>query len=338
MKVTTTAPKKAAAPKKNFKSINDRCECPAQIKKAGLFVGKMNTKKTVIIIAGPTAVGKTAVAIAVAKALGTEIISADSRQCYQELNIGVARPAAAELAEVPHHFIATHSIHEKVTAAVFEKYALQKADALFKKVDVVVMTGGTGLYLKAFCEGFDSIPDVPDAVHQQVITDYNQQGLAWLQEEVQQADPFFYARGEIQNPQRLMRALEVYRATGTSIEAFKRGEKAKRDFNIIKTALYLPKEDLHRNINMRVDEMLKNGLVDEVESLVSCRHLNALQTVGYKEIFNYLDRQTGVAEAVELIKKNTRLYAKRQMTWFRKDGDYKWLFPNAGSVLAFLKS
>lgn len=291
-----------------------------------------------LIIAGPTAVGKTAVAIAVAKSLDTEIISADSRQCYKELNIGVARPSAEELAAVPHHFIASHSITEKVTAALFEQYALEKVHALFKKFDVVVLTGGTGLYLKAFCEGLDAIPEVPDALHQQIINEYNKNGLEWLQQQVQQADSLYYAQGEIQNPRRLMRALEVYRATGASIETFKQRTPATRDFKIIKTALHLPKEALHHNINTRVDAMLKNGLPEEAKSLLPYRYLNALQTVGYKELFPYLDGNGTLEEATSLIKKHTRQYAKRQLTWFRNDSAYHWFPPDAERIMGFLKS
>lgn len=298
----------------------------------------MSTAKTVIIIAGPTAVGKTAVAIDVAKGLNTEIISADSRQCYKELNIGVACPSEAELAQVPHHFIASYSITEKVTAAVFEQYALEKAHGLLKKFDTVVMTGGTGLYLKAFCDGFDVIPDVPEALHQQIITQYKQNGLAWLQQQVQDLDPLFFAHGENQNPQRLMRALEVYKATGHSIESFKKGSKATRDFNIIKIALQLPKETLHRNINTRVDAMITMGLVDEVKGLGPYKQANALQTVGYKEIFDFLDGNSSLETAVEQIKKHTRQYAKRQLTWFRKCADYTWFPPDAAAILNFLKS
>lgn len=298
----------------------------------------MSAQKTVVVIAGPTAVGKTAVAIDVAKQLGTEIISADSRQCYKELNIGVARPSAEELDLVKHHFIATHSITETVTAAVFEQYALQTAYGLFKKFDTVVMTGGTGLYLKAFCEGLDAIPDVPQALHQQVMDDYKKWGLGWLQQQVRDLDPLFYARGEIQNPQRLMRALEVYKATGTSIETFKRGEKATRDFRIVKTALQLPKETLHHNINTRVDAMVKNGLLEEVQSLLSYQHLNALQTVGYKELLPYFKGDVQKEDAIEAIKKHTRHYAKRQRTWFRNDTDYHWFLPDSSALMAFLKS
>jgi tRNA dimethylallyltransferase len=293
--------------------------------------------KTVVVIAGPTAVGKTGVAISVAKQLDTEIISADSRQCYRELNIGVARPTAEELAAVPHHFIASHSISEKVTAATFEQYALEKVHALFKKLDVVVMTGGTGLYLKAFCDGLDAIPEVPEALHQHIINGYKENGLAWLQQQVQQADPLFYAQGESQNPQRLMRALEVYQATGRSIESFKQGKTKPRDFRIIKTALQLPKERLHHNINTRVDAMINNGLIEEVKALLPYKSLNALQTVGYKEVFSYLDGALTREAAIALIKQNTRQYAKRQLTWFRKDAAYHWLAPDTEAIMKFLK-
>jgi tRNA dimethylallyltransferase len=280
--------------------------------------------KTVIVIAGPTAVGKTSAAIEVAEHFHTEIISADSRQCYKELNIGVARPSEEELEQVRHHFIASHSIHEKITAATFEQYALQKAKEIFQNNDVVVMTGGTGLYIKAFCEGMDEIPDVPKELRNEIVDQYNQNGLQWLQEEVQKHDPKFYEVGEIKNPQRLMRALEVVKATGRSILDFRRGEKAKRNFRITKIALELPKEEVHRNIESRVDKMMEMGLLEEVRSLIPYQHLNALQTVGYKELFDHLNGKIDLEDAVDLIKKDTRQYAKRQMTWFRKDKDYHW--------------
>ncbi|HEY0068115.1 MAG TPA: tRNA (adenosine(37)-N6)-dimethylallyltransferase MiaA [Flavisolibacter sp.] len=284
--------------------------------------------KTVIIIAGPTAVGKTSVAIGLAKRLDTEIISADSRQCYRELDIGVARPSPEELAAVPHHFIASHSIHQKVTASTFEAYALDKLSQIFRHKDVAVMVGGTGLYIKAFCEGLDEIPEVPEHIHNEVKEQYRQHGLEWLQREVAGADAGFYEVGEKQNPQRLMRALEVARATGRSILEFRKGGKAKRDFRITKYALELPKEELHRNIHTRVDQMMERGLPEEVRSLLSCQHLNALQTVGYRELFDYFNGDVSLDAAVEEIKKNTRHYAKRQMTWFRKDKEYRWMHPS----------
>ena len=298
----------------------------------------MSRKKTVIIIAGPTAVGKTAVGIEVARYFQTEIISADSRQCYKELEIGVARPSPEELAAVPHHFIASHSIAEKVTAATFEEYALQKATALFEEKDVVVMVGGTGLYIKAFCEGLDDVPEVPIAIREQIISNYKENGIEWLQKEVQEKDPKFYEVGEIQNPHRLMRALEVMLATGKSIIDFRSGVKKQRDFDVVKIALHLPKEQLHHNINTRVDKMLAQGLLEEVKTVLPFQHTTALQTVGYKEFFTYLNNEIDLPTAIEMIKKNTRQYAKRQLTWFRKDVAYQWFEPGSSAPLNFLQS
>ena len=293
----------------------------------------MPAKKRIIIIGGPTAVGKTSIAIAVAKHFHTEIISADSRQCFKELNIGVARPSAEELSQVKHHFIATHSIHQKVTAATSEQYALTRSEEIFLERDVLLITGGTGLYIKAFCEGMDEIPEVPSVIRQEISTQYNQNGLQWLQNEIQKIDPAFYERGEIKNPHRLMRALEVYKSTGKSILSFRTAKKAIRPFEIVKVALELPKEELHRNIDKRVDMMMQAGLREEVRSLVPYQHLNALQTVGYKEIFDYLNGETDLEQAIHLIKRNTRQYAKRQMTWFKKDPAYHWMKPNETEVI-----
>ena len=283
--------------------------------------------KIVIIILGPTAVGKTSVAIELAKYFKTEIISADSRQCYKELKIGVARPSDKELNEIPQHFIASHSIYENVTAAAFEQYALKKLEELFQKHDIVIMTGGTGLYMKAFEEGMDEIPDVPKEIRKKIIDEYDKKGIEWLQKEVQKKDPAYYEAGEIKNPQRLMRALEVVEATGKSVLEFRKGKKIKRDFNIVKVGLELPKEELHHNINARVDQMIGEGLVEEVKSLSPYRDLNALQTVGYSEIFEVLDGKISLENAIEEIKKNTRQYAKRQMTWFKKDKNINWFAP-----------
>ena len=287
----------------------------------------LSGNKTVIIIAGPTAVGKTSVALNMARYFETEIISADSRQCYKELNIGVARPSEAELVQVKHYFIGSHSIHEKVNAVTFEKYALEKAAKIFEKHDTVVMVGGTGLYIKAFTDGMDEIPEVSEAIHMDVVRTYKKNGLEWLQQQIKQIDPDFFAVGEVQNPQRLMRALEVFRATGRSILSFRKGKKAQRDFKVLKVALELPKEDLHRNINTRVDQMIENGLIEEARALLPYQHLSALQTVGYRELFGHFNGEITLPEAAELIKKNTRQYAKRQMTWFRKDKEFVWCSP-----------
>lgn len=281
--------------------------------------------KTVIIICGPTAVGKTPVAISLAKYFNTEIISADSRQCFKELNIGVARPSEEEFKKVPHHFIASHSINENVSAVIFERYGLRKASELFQNHAHVIMVGGTGLYIKAFCEGLDEIPALDDSVRAKITENYDLNGLLWLQGEVKKKDPKFFALGEIKNPQRMMRALEVFESTGKSILDFRKNEKTKRNFKIIKIGLELPKDELHNNINTRVDKMIEQGLIEEVRSLIGYRHLNALQTVGYSEIFEYIDGKTSLDKAIEEIKTNTRQYAKRQLTWFRKDKEIQWI-------------
>lgn len=290
-------------------------------------------QNTVIIIAGPTAVGKTAVAIDIARHFKTEIISADSRQCYREMNIGVARPSPEELALASHHFIASHSIHEKVNAVTFEKYALEKANDLFKTKQVVVMVGGTGLYIKAFCEGLDDISEIPEIIRNEIITAYQLNGIEWLQAEVARLDPSFFDQSEQQNPHRLMRALEVIKATGRSILTYRVGAKAQRPFAIKKLALELPREVLYQRINTRVDQMLQMGLEEEVRSLIPYQKQNALQTVGYKELFEYFDGEIAFPDAVATIKQNTRHYAKRQLTWFRKDKDYHWFSPEQRNLL-----
>lgn len=297
------------------------------------------TPKTVILITGPTASGKTAVAIELARVYQTEIISADSRQCFQEMAIGVARPSTAELDAVPHHFIASHSIQEEVTAATFEKYALDKTATLFQEKDVVIVAGGTGLYIRAFCEGMDLIPEIDPAIRQQVISEYEEKGLSWLQSFLQEKDPAFYSSGEIQNPQRSMRALEVFLSTGKSILTFQTGKKTKREFNVIKIGLDLPKEILHQQIHRRVDQMINTGLEQEVKSLLLFRQRNALQTVGYTEMFEYLDGKISLAQAVEAIKTHTRQYAKRQLTWFRRDKDIHWFSPHdTDAIKSFLQT
>lgn len=284
--------------------------------------------KTCIVIAGPTAVGKTSFAIQLAQQLNTEIISADSRQCFKELNIGVAKPSAKELQAVKHYFINSHSITEEVNAVVFEQYALKKINKIFEQHDTGVIVGGTGLYIKAFCEGIDALPEIEAAVRERIIKLYEENGIAWLQDEVKKKDPAYFAKGEIKNPQRLMRALEVKLSSGRSITEFQTQQKKQRDFNIVKIGLELPKEQLVQNINSRVDIMMEEGLLEEVKQLKQYQQLNALQTVGYKELFDYLDKKLSINEAVERIKINTRQYAKRQMTWFKKDAGIKWLINN----------
>jgi tRNA dimethylallyltransferase len=274
---------------------------------------------------GPTAVGKTSFAIALAKKLGTEIISADARQCYQEMNIGVARPTVTELNTVPHHFIASHSVNEEINASFYEQWALEKTDFLFKRKDAVVMVGGTGLYIKAFCEGLDLIPAIEPNIRENIIQQYEKLGLRWLQKEVAVKDPVYWEKGEQKNPQRLMRALEVLLGTGNSITSFQNKKVVERPFKIVKIGLELPREELYNRINTRVLSMIEEGLEKEVKSLQDAAHLNALQTVGYSEWKDYFEGKISKEKVIEKIQQNTRHYAKRQMTWFKKDPTIQWL-------------
>lgn len=285
----------------------------------------MQEVPTIFIICGPTAIGKTAFAIELAQAIGTEIISADSRQCYQELGIAVAKPSAKELAMVPHHFINSHSILDHVNAGVFEQYALQKAAELFQQHRQIVMVGGTGLYIKAFTEGMDEMPSIAPAIRAQVVKDYEQNGLAWLQQQIQLHDPAFWMQAEQQNPQRLMRALEFKLSTGDSILNFRKAEKKQRPFKIVKIGLELPREILNQRINQRVDMMVAAGLIQEAKSLVPFQNNNALQTVGYQELFAHFQGEISETTAIEQIKQHTRQYAKRQMTWFKKETSITWM-------------
>jgi tRNA dimethylallyltransferase len=292
--------------------------------------------KTVYIVVGPTAVGKTALAIDLAKRLNASIISADARQCYQEMSIGVARPTKEELSQVPHYFIASHSVKETVNAAVFEEYALQKVNELFVKQDAVVMVGGTGLYIKAFCEGLDSIPAIDPTIREGIIQQYEKLGLRWLQKEVSVKDPLYWEKGEQQNPQRLMRALEVVLGTGASIVSFQQKNKVLRPFNIVKIGLEMPRPDLYARINQRVLNMVEEGLEQEVRSLAAFSELNALQTVGYSEWGPFFKGEYALDRVIELIQQNTRHYAKRQLTWFKKDPEIKWYHASKAKAINFI--
>ncbi|ASZ11987.1 tRNA (adenosine(37)-N6)-dimethylallyltransferase MiaA [Chitinophaga pendula] len=281
-------------------------------------------QKTVIILAGPTASGKTALAIKLAQLFNTAVISADSRQCYREISIGTAKPAPEELQAAKHYFINSHSIQEEINAGIYEKLALQYTAEIFASHNVAIMCGGTGLYIKAFTEGMDDMPAVPPGIREAINIQYNELGIGWLQQQLQQRDPQFYNIAETQNPQRLIRALEILEATGQSITTFRKASPRDRDFRIIKIGITLPKELLHQNIHHRVDLMINAGLVDEVRNVLPFRSHNALQTVGYQEIFSYLDGNSTLEQAVTDIKTHTRQYAKRQLTWFRKDPAIQW--------------
>lgn len=295
--------------------------------------------KTLIVIAGPTASGKTAFSIALAKALDTVIISADSRQFYKEMSIGTAAPTPDELSQVKHYNVYNISIEDKYDVAEYEKDVLKLLETLFQKHDYVILTGGSGLFIDAVCNGIDEMPDISDETRRKVEILYREGGLRALQNSVQQLDPEYFSIVDQQNPRRLQRALEVCLQTGKTFTSFRQRQTAPRDFNIIKFALLWERETLNRRIDRRVDMMMEQGLLEEARSLYPMRHLNALNTVGYKELFAYFDGDCTLKEAVEQIKIHTHQYAKRQMTWLHKDESYIWVKADEmGKVLKTLTS
>lgn len=280
--------------------------------------------KYLVVIAGPTASGKTATAIQVAKALGTEIISADSRQFYKELPIGTAAPTKEEQAEVQHHMIYNLNVEDRYDVADYENDVLALLKKLFINHDSVVLTGGSGLFIDAVCKGLDSIPDISEETRNKVNKLYEEGGLFALQNEVQRLDPEYYNIVDKYNPRRLQRAVEVCYQTGLPYSSFRNNTAKSRDFKIIKVALLWDRNELISRINLRVEKMVSEGLIDEAKAMYPKRHLNSLNTVGYKEIFEHFDGKASLNEAIEHIKINTRQYAKRQMTWLRKNNDYQW--------------
>ena len=285
----------------------------------------VNQKSPILfVVCGPTAVGKTDFAIELAEKLGTEIISADSRQLYREIPIGTAQPSVEQLNRVKHHFIAHRSIEDNYNAGMFERDALALLDALFQKYDVVVCCGGTGLYIKALCEGLDDLPEADESLRKQLTERLETEGLESLQRQLKELDPVHFEKMDTQNPQRVMRALEVCLSTGEPFSSFHGSKKATRPFSIRKIGLELPREELYSRINKRVDQMLEAGWLEEAKAVFDKRHLNALNTVGYKELFQHLAGEMSLEEATDKIKINTRRFAKRQMTWFKKDEQIAW--------------
>jgi tRNA dimethylallyltransferase len=286
-----------------------------------------NLSKTLLIILGPTASGKTELAIKTAQWLNTEIISADSRQFYKELSIGTAKPSQEQLAAVKHHLVGHISVQDKYNISMFEKDVLDSLDELFKTHDVVVMCGGSALYIDAVCNGIDEQPDHDPATRELLQAEYKAKGISFLRDELQRLDPEYYQQVDLANPHRLIRALEVCMMTGKPFSSFRKGMKKDRQFRVVKLGIDISREELISRINLRTDEMISSGLIEEAKANIKFRHLNALNTVGYKEIFDYLDGKCSLEEAIEKIKINTRRYAKRQMTWFRKDDEIQWIKP-----------
>ena len=296
-------------------------------------VEKNINDRTVIIIAGPTAVGKTAIAIKLAQYFNTSIISADSRQCYKEISIGTAKPSPEELNAVRHYFIDSFPVTEHITAAGYERLALGYLDEIFAGHQVAVVCGGTGLYLKALSEGLDDMPAVNTELEEAVNEEYKTKGVKWLQEEVAKQDPIFYDQGEKDNPARLLRALVFKLSTGESILNYRTGRQKQRNFRMFKIVLELPREVLYERIDQRVDQMMKDGLLDEAKAMYSYRHLKNLQTVGYTELFQFFDGRYSLEEAVEKIKQHTRNYAKRQVTWFKKEKDAVYMTASDENII-----
>ncbi|RAV98663.1 tRNA (adenosine(37)-N6)-dimethylallyltransferase MiaA [Pseudochryseolinea flava] len=283
--------------------------------------------KKLVVVAGPTAVGKTATAIRIAQHFYTEIISADSRQIFKELTIGTAKPDEVELAAVPHHFINSHTISQQYDAATFATEALAVIQNLFLKNDHVILCGGSGLYIKALCDGFDDIPAVDENIRKGLVSKFEALGIEWLQHEMERLDPEHYKTLDKLNPHRLIRALEIKIGTGNSIASYRTNSKRKHDFDIVKIGLTLPREVLYERIDLRMDKMIEAGLFQEAKEMLPFEQHQALQTVGYQEIFGYFHGAYDKEEAIRLLKRNSRHYAKRQLTWFKRDEEFKWFQP-----------
>ena len=291
-----------------------------------------------IVIVGPTAVGKTDLCVQLAKELKCDIISSDSRQFFKELSIGTAKPTTKEMNGVPHHFVDFIAIDHEFSAGKFELATLELLPKLFHENNLAIMTGGSGLYIQAVCHGMNEIPDVDLKFRAELYLELENHGIKPLLEELSIKDPEYYKIVDQSNPQRIIRALEVCRGAGQPYSAYRTDYKAIRDFNVIKIGLDRDREELFDRINLRVDQMIESGLIEEVKKFQDKRHLNALKTVGYKEIFGYLDGEYDKMEAIRLLKRNTRRYAKRQLTWFKKDEEYSWFHPDeANNILAYIK-
>ncbi len=284
-------------------------------------------RKKLIVVGGPTAVGKTSVAIRLAQEFDASVVSADSRQIFREMSIGTAKPTVGERAAVPHYFIDTHSVENEYDAAAFATDALGVIGELHAVADTVIICGGSGLYIKAVCDGFDEIPEVPAAVREGLIQNYQVHGINWLQDEMRRLDPEALSSLDPHNPHRLIRALEVKLHSGKSILSYRTNKKRTHDFDVIKIGLELPREELYARIDARMEQMIADGLFEEAHTLYPLRHHNALQTVGYQEIFDFMDKQYDLDECIRLLKRNTRRYAKRQLTWFKKDSEFTWFSP-----------
>ncbi len=296
-------------------------------------------QNTLIVVVGPTAIGKTELAIQLAQFYNSEIISADSRQFFKEMNIGTAKPSLQELAEAPHHFINSHSIQTLFSTGDFEVEGLKLIDQLFKKHETLIMVGGSGLYIDAICKGLDDLPEIDLEIRNQLNEKLANEGIEAIKTQLQKLDPDYFEKVDQFNPQRMIRGLEVVLSSGKKLSSFLTSSKKERPFKIIKIGLNTDRNLLYQRINKRVDVMMESGLLNEVQQLVPFKQYNALNTVGYSELFDYLEGKTDLASAVALIKQNTRRFAKRQLTWFRRDDSTRWFEPaQTTQVLNYLKT
>jgi tRNA dimethylallyltransferase len=291
-----------------------------------------------IVITGPTGVGKTRVCTDLASRFRAPVISADSRQMYREMKIGTAVPEQAQLEKVKHYFIGNLSVHDYYNASMFEMESLALLETLFKKVNPVFMAGGSGLYIDAVCKGIDDLPAVDFGLRNELAEKYHSNGIAWLRQKLKQLDAEYYKIVDLKNPKRMLKAVEICLITGKPYSSFLLRKKKKRNFGIVKIGLNLDRKELYERINRRVDEMIRQGLIDEAAGLYPLRHLNALNTVGYRELFDYIEGKTSMEKAIELIKRNSRRYAKRQLTWLARDGETKWFHPgDQQGIWAFIE-
>ncbi|MFO7573680.1 MAG: tRNA (adenosine(37)-N6)-dimethylallyltransferase MiaA [Bacteroidales bacterium] len=283
--------------------------------------------KYLIVITGPTAAGKTELSVRLAIQLGCDIISADSRQFYQGMPIGTAAPDDKEIKKVRHHFVGFLPVNSYYSASMFEKDAINLLGSLYKEKEVVIMTGGSGLYINAVCEGIDDIPDVDPGIRERYISKLREEGIESLRTELRIVDPHHYARVDLRNPRRIMRALEIFASTGRPYSSFLNKNRTERNFRVIKIGIMPEREELYSRIDRRVDRMMASGLEEEAKGLLEFRNENALQTVGYRELFDWFDGKISKEEAVSLIKRNTRRYARRQITWWSRDKQIRWFLP-----------
>ncbi|WP_321371422.1 tRNA (adenosine(37)-N6)-dimethylallyltransferase MiaA [uncultured Draconibacterium sp.] len=295
--------------------------------------------KTLVVITGPTGIGKTEVSIKVARHFNTEIVSADSRQIFKELNIGTAVPSKEELAAAPHHFIQSHSVEESYNASRYETEALKLIDELFKTRDVLLLVGGSMLYIDAICKGIDIMPDADQEIRASLKKQLAEEGLESLRLQLKKLDPDYYKKVDLKNPNRIIHALEISIQTGKPYSSFRSNTAKKRPFKIVKIALNCDRQVLHNRINLRVDKMMEAGLEKEARSVYHKKHMNSLNTVGYQELFAYFDGDISREKAIELIKRNSRRYARKQITWFRRDESVEWFEPTeSDKIIEWLES